>query len=71
MRFGSAKALVFDFDGTLVDSNAIKWKAFEACFDRFPDRREEILSYCRGNNHTKPGLRQAHPFRRRGAGEAA
>lgn len=52
MRFGSAKALVFDFDGTLVDSNAIKWKAFEACFARFPAYLEEILSYCQANNHT-------------------
>ena len=52
MRFGSAKALVFDFDGTLVDSNAIKWEAFEACFSRFPEHREEIQAYCRGNNHT-------------------
>ena len=47
-----SRALLFDFDGTLVDSNRIKWKAFEACFNRFPERREEILAYCRANNHT-------------------
>ena len=48
----NSRALLFDFDGTLVDSNRIKWEAFEACFERFPQRREEILAYCRANNHT-------------------
>ncbi len=47
-----AKACVFDFDGTLVDSNPIKWAAFESCFSDFPDQKEEILRYCRGNSHT-------------------
>lgn len=50
-----AKALVFDFDGTLVDSNSIKWQAFEICFANFPDRREQIIAYCRENNHTPRG----------------
>lgn len=47
-----AKALVCDFDGTLVDSNRIKWRAFEVCFSEFPERLEAILSYCRGHHQT-------------------
>ncbi len=47
-----ARALVFDFDGTLVDSNPIKWRAFEVCFGDFPDQLPEILAYCRSFNHT-------------------
>lgn len=47
-----SRALIFDFDGTLVDSNAIKWRAFDECFAEFPRRREEIRAYCRANNHT-------------------
>ena len=47
-----SRVLVFDFDGTLVDSTEIKGKAFENCFRSFPNRLEEILAYCRGNNHT-------------------
>ena len=46
------RLMVFDFDGTLVDSNEIKWDGFEATFLGFPDRLEEILKYCRGSNHT-------------------
>lgn len=48
----AARLMVFDFDGTLVDSNEIKWKGFEATFLDFPDQLEEILKYCRGSNHT-------------------
>ncbi len=47
-----ARALVFDFDGTLVDSNPIKYQAFATCFAEFPQQREEILAYCGGHHHT-------------------
>ena len=47
-----AKAVVFDFDGTLVDSNSIKWEAFEQLFLDFPENKEEIDRYCREGNHT-------------------
>lgn len=50
-----AHALVFDFDGTLVDSNPIKQRAFELCFAEFPAQREEILAYCGGHHHTPRG----------------
>jgi phosphoglycolate phosphatase-like HAD superfamily hydrolase len=44
--------LVFDFDGTLVDSNDIKRAGFEHVFQAFPAQRAEIMAYCRGSNHT-------------------
>lgn len=59
-----AQALVFDFDGTLVDSNLIKWKGFEACFSGFPDCLEEILAYCRRNNHTPRWDKFRHVYER-------
>lgn len=55
-----ARALVFDFDGTLVDSNLIKWRAFEVCFQDFPDRLPEILAYCRSFNHTPRDVKFRH-----------
>jgi len=51
----AAKALVFDFDGTLVDSNEIKWSGFEHVFSEYPQQIPEISAYCRANNHTIRG----------------
>ena len=55
-----AKALVFDFDGTLVDSNEIKWSGFEHVFSNYPRELPEISAYCRGNNHTIRGEKFRH-----------
>jgi beta-phosphoglucomutase-like phosphatase (HAD superfamily) len=51
----SAKAVVFDFDGTLVDSNEIKRRGFDHAFAEYPDRMREIRDYCYGNSHTIRG----------------
>ncbi len=57
-----AKVLVFDFDGTLVDSNEIKRKAFEQCFADYPKYFGAIIEYCRGNNHTPRQIKFRHVF---------
>ncbi len=41
------KLILLDFDGVLVDSNAIKDKAFEYVFAGFPKQKEAILAYHR------------------------
>ena len=57
---GGAHALVFDFDGTLVDSNEIKFRAFEQCFEPFPQHAEAIAVYCRNHHHTPRGEKFRH-----------
>lgn len=57
-----ARALVFDFDGTLVDSNAIKWRGFEEVFAEFQDRLDDIMVYCRGANHRIRGDKFRHVY---------
>jgi len=47
-----ARALVFDFDGTLVDSNPIKLKAFDVCFSELKDEWPAIKAYCYTHHHT-------------------
>ena len=54
--------IVFDFDGTLVDSNPIKRRAFELCFSEFPAQKEGILAYCGGNNHVTRSEKFRHVY---------
>ena len=56
----AAEAVVFDFDGTLVDSNEIKRRGFDHAFAEYTDRMEEIRAYCYGSNHTIRGEKFRH-----------
>jgi phosphoglycolate phosphatase-like HAD superfamily hydrolase len=56
----AARILVFDFDGTLVDSNEVKWRGFEEVFADHPAHRDRISAYCRGSNHTIRGEKFRH-----------
>jgi phosphoglycolate phosphatase-like HAD superfamily hydrolase len=51
----ASRRVVFDFDGTLVDSNDIKRRGFDLVFSDHPDHMKEIQDYCHGNNHTIRG----------------
>ncbi len=43
------KTVIFDFDGVLTESNAIKDKAFEILFAQYPDKLKEIMAYQKAN----------------------
>lgn len=51
----SSRGIVFDFDGTLVDSNEIKRRGFDYAFADYPNRMAEIRQYCYSFNHTIRG----------------
>jgi phosphoglycolate phosphatase-like HAD superfamily hydrolase len=51
----ASRKVIFDFDGTLVDSNEIKRRAFDLLFADYPDHMQEIQEYCHGHNHTIRG----------------
>lgn len=40
---GSLRAVVFDFDGVILESVEIKTRAFAALFERWPEHRDEIV----------------------------
>jgi phosphoglycolate phosphatase-like HAD superfamily hydrolase len=39
------RALILDFDGVIVESNALKTEAFKAVFARFPEHASAMLAY--------------------------
>ena len=43
------KAVVFDFDGVIIDSAEIKTRAFQQLFAAYPDKVEEIVDYHKRN----------------------
>jgi len=59
--FNNTKVLILDFDGTLVDSNPIKLRAFETCFQGYP-HYEEIIAYCHNNHHIHRHAKIEHVF---------
>lgn len=54
--------MVFDFDGTLVDSNKIKISAFASCFADYPQHLDVIMEYCSGHHHTPREVKFRHVF---------
>jgi phosphoglycolate phosphatase-like HAD superfamily hydrolase len=52
------KVVVFDFDGVIVESNAIKNQAFKNIFSQYPDTEAEMMAY-----HLKnPGKTRTEKF---------
>ena len=47
MSAAPIRALIFDFDGVILDSNAIKTDAFTAVFAQFPEHAEAMMAYHR------------------------
>ena len=44
------KVLALDFDGTLVESNKIKDKAFESIFGEWPEHRDAMMQWHLADN---------------------
>jgi len=55
--------IIFDFDGTLVDSNSIKYEAFEKCFEEYEEYFDAIMNYCRKHHHTPRHMKFKFAFK--------
>lgn len=44
------RAIVFDFDGVLVESNEVKHRTFQEIFLEYPKKYDEIMAYHLANN---------------------
>jgi len=49
MRSATLRVLVLDFDGVILESNAIKTEAFRDVFARFPEHIETMMAFHRAN----------------------
>ncbi len=45
MRLPRLRAVIFDFDGVLLDSNAVKTAAFREVFARYPPHADAMMAY--------------------------
>jgi phosphoglycolate phosphatase-like HAD superfamily hydrolase len=45
----SLRAIVFDFDGVIVESNDIKTAAFDAVFSAYPEHHDAMMAFHRAN----------------------
>lgn len=43
------KAIIFDFDGVIMESSQIKTRAFQVLFSDYPERLQEIIAYHKQN----------------------
>lgn len=49
MASSSVQLIVLDFDGVVIESNAVKTEAFREVFSRFPDHAEAAMAYHAAN----------------------
>lgn len=54
------KAIIFDFDGTLVESVGIKDEAFRELYSGYPEHLDEIMAYHLSHNHTVRFIKFRH-----------
>lgn len=57
------KAVIFDFDGVLVESATIKTEAFRSIFSRWPDKVDEAVDYHRKNMGVSRYIKFEHFYR--------
>ena len=55
MKKTRLKVIALDFDGTLVESNNIKDRAFETIFCEWPEHTETMMSWHIAHNSTERG----------------
>ena len=50
MKQSDLKVIALDFDGTLVESNQIKDRAFAAIFSEWPEHKDAMMQWHLANN---------------------
>lgn len=65
------RALIFDFDGVILDSNALKTRAFGTVFARFPEHAQTMMRYHDANVWQSRYQKFAHLAGQLGRGDDA